>query len=391
MGRVRANLRSFHRRAEAAGVEVRPHVKGHRMPDVARLQGRKVALTSAAEAGPYLEMGVDDVVVAYPWREPWRWRLFARLAARCRTSVHVDCLDAVHGLAADAASAGTQVGIRVEVNTGYGGRGVTPAEAPRLAQAAARAPGLRLEGVTGYAGPGTESELRSRFTIGHHHATTLVSIAQALRRQGLPCPVVCAGGTPTAAGAMSVHGITEVVAGAYALGDAGLAAAGFCAFSDVAISVHPTAAPLLDGCAQEWSTPSDTTTSPLHTHHATTSTPTTSTPTTTSTSNSTSTIATSTIAASATATSAATSTSTSTAAASTTGSLRRHRPDDQSGPQADPSLLVQGAPPEGCRADGWLLPGHVCALVLKVRRVLAVDGTEVVGEWPVVRVPDQEG
>lgn len=335
--RLEANIRAFHEEAATAGVGVRWHVKGHRMPDVARLQARwsrAMAVTSATEARRYLQSGAGDVVIAYPWRDPWRWRLFARLAARCATSVHVDCPEAVYGLAEQAAVAGAEVGIRVEVDTGHGGRGVTPDQAADLARAVAEAPWLRLEGVTGYAGPETRAELASRFDLGRHHAAVLVRVARQLRRRGLPCQVVCAGGTVTAAGAMSVPGVTEITAGAYALLDAGLAAAEVCTFADIAISVTGTGAlDLLDGCAQPW-TAQDLTAYSTNGHPHT---------------------------------------------RETTAPPGRPHTDDSAGT----------TPRTGDRGSERMFPAHVCALVRRLDRVVAVDGTEVIGEWAVLRTPDR--
>jgi hypothetical protein len=78
----------------------------------------------------------------------------------------------------------------------------------------------------------------------------VVAVAEEIRADGIACPVVSAGGTPTAPAALRVDGITEIVAGAYATLDAGLAAAGACDLDDVAISVASEHAELLAGCAQ---------------------------------------------------------------------------------------------------------------------------------------------
>jgi D-serine deaminase-like pyridoxal phosphate-dependent protein len=76
----------------------------------------------------------------------------------------------------------------------------------------------------------------------------LVALAEEVRGVGLSCPVVAFGGTPVVDAL--VPGVTELGAGAYALGDAGLAALGVMPLDRVAISVADAA--LLDGCGQPW-------------------------------------------------------------------------------------------------------------------------------------------
>jgi uncharacterized OsmC-like protein len=73
--------------------------------------------------------------------------------------------------------------------------------------------------------------------VGRTVAEYVVGVADLLRARGWACPVVAVSGTPTAEGAVTVPGVTEVCAGAYALQDTGMSAIGVCAPDDVAVSV----------------------------------------------------------------------------------------------------------------------------------------------------------
>jgi D-serine deaminase-like pyridoxal phosphate-dependent protein len=229
VGRLRENVREYH---EAAPVPVRAHVKGHRTAEVARLQMAAgacgVAVTRVSGTSAYLDAGIGDVVVAWPWRDPALLDRFAALATRCRLSVHVDAAETVPVLSRAAARHGVTLGVRIQ------------ADAPgalTIARLAADSPGLTLDGVTGYQPITTKED-----------AERLVELAARVRRSGLPCPVVALGGTPSID--VVVPGITELGAGAYALRDAGLAALGWCGLDQVAISVTDPA--LLEGCGQPW-------------------------------------------------------------------------------------------------------------------------------------------
>ncbi|MEU9505221.1 alanine racemase [Micromonospora sp. NPDC048170] len=270
LARLDANISRYGRLADEAGVAVRAHVKGHRTPEIAARQVAAgavgVAVHSAAEAMAYLEVGVTDVAVAWPWRDPWRWARFAELARHCAVTVHVDHPDSVAGLGAAAVAHGVALDVRIEVDTGLHRVGVSPDAAGELAASIVTTRGLRLAGVTGYVGITDAATARDRVDLGRHRARLLVSVAQRIRAAGTPCPTVSVGGTPTVLGALDVAGVTEVCAGAYALLDGGLARLGECDPEAVAIAVtttvtgidgqllHTDADALLAGADQTWMT-----------------------------------------------------------------------------------------------------------------------------------------
>ncbi|WP_433389634.1 alanine racemase [Micromonospora sp. KLBMP9576] len=242
--RLDANIARYGKATAEAGVALRAHVKGHRTPEIAARQVAAgavgVAVHSAAEAEAYLAVGVTDVAVAWPWRDPWRWARFARLARRCAVTVHVDHPDAVTGLGAAAVAHGVALDVRIEIDTGLHRVGVHPDAAGELAASVARTEGLRLAGVTGYVGITDPATARDRVDAGRRQAHLLVSVAQRIRATGVPCPTVSVGGTPSLLGALGVAGVTEVCAGAYALLDGGLARLGECEPEAVAIAVTTT-------------------------------------------------------------------------------------------------------------------------------------------------------
>ncbi|MCX4386872.1 alanine racemase [Micromonospora peucetia] len=244
LARLDANISRYGKLADEAGVALRAHVKGHRTPEIAARQVAAgavgVAVHSAAEAETYLAVGVTDVAVAWPWRDPWRWTRFAQLARHCAVTVHVDHPDAVTGLGAAAVAHGVALDVRIEVDTGLHRVGVDPDAAGELATSIAETRGLRLAGVTGYVGITDPVTARDRGDLGRRQAQLLVSVAQRIRATGAPCPTVSVGGTPTLLGALGVAGVTEVCAGAYALLDGGLARLGECAPEAVAIAVTTT-------------------------------------------------------------------------------------------------------------------------------------------------------
>lgn len=256
LSKLDANIARYTARVSEAGVALRAHIKGHRVPEITARQMKAgaigVSLHSAAEAWAHARAGANNVVVAWPWRDSWRWPLFAELARECEVSVHVDGPAVLPGLAAAARAAKTRLGVRIEVDTGLRRSGVAPRDVAALARGVHDESSLRLDGVTGYVAINTAGEARRRFKLGRRCAELLVRAAGELRKDRLPCPVVSIGGTPTLAGALSVPGVTEVCCGTYALLDSGLAALGECRLEDVAVSLSAGDADLLAGGDQVW-------------------------------------------------------------------------------------------------------------------------------------------
>jgi D-serine deaminase-like pyridoxal phosphate-dependent protein len=249
--RLDANIQRFHQVTAAAGRQVRSHVKAHRTIELAQRQvdagAVGVAVHTASAAVRLAEAGVHDVVLAWPWPDEWRFPLFADAAARVpRFAVHVDRPESITGLGAAAIGRGTEVGIRIDL------RHAAAESVVALARLAVDTPGVRFDGISGYCPTSTSEEIRDWREVGSRYARELVATAETLRGNGIDCPVVSVGGTPAAAGACYVDGVTEICAGVYATFDGGLAAVGVCAPEDVAISVSAGATALFDGCAQPW-------------------------------------------------------------------------------------------------------------------------------------------
>jgi D-serine deaminase-like pyridoxal phosphate-dependent protein len=239
--RLAVNVHRTHSKAASVGVAVRAHVKGHRLLSVARQQisagAVGLAVTQAREVRHYSQAGCTNLVVAYPWNDAWRWQRLAEVAALCDLTVHVNSLAAVRGLDEAAGRHGTRLGVRIDMRDITDRAKLDAAGAVEVARAVVRSDRLWLSGVTGYRGLATAEEATQRDRIGREFAEHLVSVADLIRADGVACATVCASGTPTCDGALSVPGVTELCLGAYAMQDAGMAGLGVCSIDDVALSV----------------------------------------------------------------------------------------------------------------------------------------------------------
>ncbi len=205
---------------------LRPHFKAHKTPAIARRQlaagavsGLTCATIGEAEvAAPFC----DDILIANELIGPGKCERAAALAKGSTITIAIDSLAGIEAIAVAARGAAVTVGVLVDVNVGQNRCGVAPgADALALARAVAGTAGLRLRGVMGY-----EGHLQPVVERGEREARTreamqaLVTTAQLLRDEGLPCDTVSAGGTGTHDISGRVPGITEIQAGSYALMDA---------------------------------------------------------------------------------------------------------------------------------------------------------------------------
>jgi D-serine deaminase-like pyridoxal phosphate-dependent protein len=216
-----ANVAAMASLVQGTGKTLRPHVKTHRTPELARRQlgGSAVGITCATvgEAEAMVRAGIDDVFVANEVVDPRKLARLVALADHASIAVAVDDAEPVATLSREAARVGATIDVLIDVDILLHRCGVaTAAEAVLLAQAVDRAPGLRLRGIMGYEGRlrRTDDDRASKVARAY---MTLASVRQALLDAGFAVEVVSAAGTSTITEALADPWITEIQAGVYAL------------------------------------------------------------------------------------------------------------------------------------------------------------------------------
>jgi D-serine deaminase-like pyridoxal phosphate-dependent protein len=197
---------------------VRPHVKAHKTPAIARIQidaGNVSGLCCAVvhEAEVFAEHGFDDLLIANEICDPTKIDRLRKLAQRVTLTVAVDSLESVELLD------GTGLRILVDVNIGLPRCGCAPADAVTVAQGAERA-GLRVVGVMGYEGHVTIIEdVDERAAATRTAIDILLGVVGELHTAGFDTGIVSAGSTLSYDVTGTIDGVTEIQAGSYALMD----------------------------------------------------------------------------------------------------------------------------------------------------------------------------
>ena len=218
---VDANVAAMARLLEGTNKTVRPHVKTHRTPELARRQlgGLAVGLTCATvgEAESMAEAGFEDLLIANEVVDHAKIDRVATMAQRASMTVAVDALAPAEALSRSAVRAGVTVGVLIDVDILLHRCGVgSVGEALDLAAAVERLPGIEMRGIMGYEGRVRLSDPDRETHISGAYGA-LSSTARALREAGFRVDTVSAAGTSTIREALADPDITEIQAGVYAL------------------------------------------------------------------------------------------------------------------------------------------------------------------------------
>ena len=236
LGVAKRNIERYQTWCDEHGLALRPHVKTHKLPRLARMQldagAVGIVAQKVSEAEVMVDAGIDDVLITYNVLGPAKLSRLRALAERtAKLTVVADNATTVDGLSGAFADASRALPVLVECDTGAGRCGV---QAPRDALALARridgAPGLTFAGLMTYPPTG-----------GGAAVAAFVAEAKALLEgAGLACPTVSSGGSPDMWRAHEVPGVTEVRIGTHVYNDRSLVERGTCALEDCALHVLTT-------------------------------------------------------------------------------------------------------------------------------------------------------
>ncbi|HZY67806.1 MAG TPA: D-TA family PLP-dependent enzyme [Devosia sp.] len=232
--KTEANLRRAQAHADEHGYALRPHIKTHKLPHLARRQVELGAVGITAqklgEAEVMADGGITDIFIPYNLVGPQKLARLLALNERVTLSVTADSPDTVAGYAGAFREAPKPLTVLIECDTGGGRCGVqSPAQALALARQISMAPGLRFGGLMTF--PGLRKFVETDRWLGE---------AKALIEQaGIAVPRVTAGNSPDMWHTGDLV-VTERRPGTYVYYDRSQVAAGSASFADCAFTVLAT-------------------------------------------------------------------------------------------------------------------------------------------------------
>lgn len=243
-GRLTRNIAALRTRMQRLGVNLRPHGKTAKNIDVVNLalagHDGGITVSTLKEAAYYFANGILDLTYAVGMA-PVKLNRTARLIKRgARLSVILDSMDQARGLAERARVDDIVIPALIEIDSDGHRSGVRPDE-PLLIEIGRflhANPHTELQGVLTHAGASYDCRSVDAIrAMADQERDAAVHCANRLRRQGLPCPTVSVGSTPTANFARNLDGVTEVRAGVFMFYDLVMAGLGVCSVGDIALSV----------------------------------------------------------------------------------------------------------------------------------------------------------
>ena len=210
------NIARMQQQCRAWGVELRPHVKTHKIPEIAQMQLDAGAIgITVAKVGEAEVLPGDDVLVAYPLLKPKLPRV-RELAKRRRVKVAVDSVDVARDLQG--------ITTLVEIDVGVGRTGAqSPQEAVQIAQAC-----TDFQGIFYWPSWLDEAGFRAA-------CVKIDAVLDALAAAGFEAKIVSGGSTPGASKTPLIPQTTEIRPGTYVFYDASSLHAKVCVEDDCAL------------------------------------------------------------------------------------------------------------------------------------------------------------
>lgn len=220
------NLRWGQQKANMAGVKLRPHIKTHRTPALAKRQielgAKGITVAKIGEAEVMAAAGFEDIFIANEIVGPIKLKRLYKLAQQVRVAVGVDNPEHIKALATVFNSENQPLDVLIDIDTGDGRTGVKPGKPVlELARFILQFPSLKLRGIYTHEGHSYRAknikELKQIFIKSQED---MLKTAELLKKANIHIKEISVGATPTLLVGDILTGITEIRPGTYIFLDA---------------------------------------------------------------------------------------------------------------------------------------------------------------------------
>ena len=244
--RMLHNIQLMQQRMDALDVRFRPHVKTSKCIPVVRAQieagAHGITVSTLKEAEYFFADGVTDILYAVGMAPGKLPQVLSLRRQGCDLKIISDSVASATAILDFGRAHGEAFEVWIEIDTDGHRSGIKPDDNALLEVAhVLHDGGMHLGGVMTHAGSsyGLDTE-EALVAMAEQERSGCVRAAERVRAEGIPCPVVSVGSTPTALSARSLEGITEVRAGVYVFFDLVMHNIGVCEMNELAMSVLAT-------------------------------------------------------------------------------------------------------------------------------------------------------
>ncbi len=227
LDRMEENLETMQARADAWGVRLRPHIKTHRTPEIAKMQIFRgchgITVAKLGEAEVMAAEGIRDIFIANEIVGSLKFKRLRKLHSKVlRLAVGVDHPDHVIMLGEYFLDPLEPLEVMIDVETGDPRTGVAPGEPTlALAREIAFSPGLLLRGIYTHDGQSYDAEsIEEVRRIFEESQKAMLETASLLRSEGIQVQEISVGSTPSLLVGEVLEGITEIRPGTHIFMDA---------------------------------------------------------------------------------------------------------------------------------------------------------------------------
>ncbi len=242
--KLKSNIEAMALKIKKFGVNLRPHIKTHRIIEVGMLQkengSRGITVATIDQARFFSDQGFSDIIYAVPLTKN-KIKSVIKLNETCSLKVVIDNHEIIDDLSKKCQLGEEEIEILVKVDCGYHRCGVSPEDPAslKIVKRIEETNGLHFSGILAHAGHSYSQKSKSDILkVAHQEQDIMVKFAQDLKDNGLEPSVVSIGSTPTIVQTENMlEGITEVRPGNYAFFDYTQVALGSCKVTDCALTV----------------------------------------------------------------------------------------------------------------------------------------------------------
>lgn len=228
LDKMEANIKRMQDHCNKLGLAFRPHIKTHKIPDIARMQveagAQGIACQKVSEAEVFVEAGFQNIQIPYNIVGEKKTRRLVDLAMYNKITVSADHPMVLAGLADAAKAEDMYLRVLVDISTHIKRTGAQPYEVVQLAQRIEKDENLHFGGLLIY-----PSDPINR--------PALQEALDGLNKAGIGVDVVSGGGFGASRFAEEVPELTELRVGTYVFSDYGSVMKGWDTFDNCAMTV----------------------------------------------------------------------------------------------------------------------------------------------------------
>ena len=220
------NLLWGQQKANSAGVKLRPHIKTHRTPALAKKQvelgAKGITAAKLGEAEVMAREGIDDIFIANEIVGKIKIERLRKLNRQIHLATGIDSPVQAKALSEKFAIEDKPIEVLIDVDTGDVRTGIQPDQSVlELANLIIQLPGLKLRGI--FTHDGHSYGARDIFEVKQIFKKSqeeMLQTANILRLSGIQVEEISVGSTPSFLVADILPGITEIRPGTYIFLDA---------------------------------------------------------------------------------------------------------------------------------------------------------------------------